>query len=241
MLTAIKTVPISLFIVLTYGFGTAEAETYYVDDGRHLEKVRGELPPTINVSHWEIRLYIRGASPKGRHWWGLISGPSYEAVTWQLEREQAFQKTYLSWTAGYLWEDFVYSNALGPIAVLKGASVADQIDFKRPLALQLQTYRDRLDDVFSAYENMRQELLRNPTKKSVLRRLGNETRTYLDYLYFSVRMLRRFNALIEKASTPERLPEISEEMHAFLSGSKSTIRQFQHETAYLRRETEKEM
>ncbi len=237
----------SCIVLLTFspGFSVAsppashEAYIYYVDDGHHLVQVHSEHPPAVlQASRWEIRLFMRGASTRGRYWWGLITGPSYESVIQQLRREQEFQRTYLTWTGYYLNEDFTYLNFLGPIAVLNTESRSDQVEIKQNIDKRLRSYADQLDDLFAAYESLRQELAKDPSKKISWRRLRGDTLACLYYMYVSLLELRRSKERLAKASTRERVPEIPEQIDAFFTHSRSCIGEFQHAVAFVKRKME---
>jgi hypothetical protein len=120
----------------------------YIYDGRTL-RVPDDAHTDTECGRWQVWLYQNGVRiphpTAGLQYsrWGLIEGESPASVIKELRDAQRFEGVYLSFFGRGTWEQFTFSNPLGPIAI---AGRAIENDMTAPeIRYQLDGLRGRVN------------------------------------------------------------------------------------------------
>ena len=152
----------------------AQAQRYYVDDGRKISEVQlRDLDPE-QIEEWKIILY-----KPGEHYgsgWGSITGKTVESVKNQLKATQEFDRVYARMFGGDPETDeFTSFNPSGPIAKLKRPTTMAKEAF-----VLLGKLNSGLKDLWDGHKKVKTLLATDFKGKDWITGAGKTAKEYMD-------------------------------------------------------------
>lgn len=140
------------------------AEYYHVYNGVKLFRVDKDPLKAQPPKEWHILLFKKediqvepvGGQREGLppHYWGVISGRSYDEVVRELKANQEFEDRFEEWCK-CSWGLKTFFNSFGPVAIYENRS-AEPEDYRE----QVAHLKVKMDAVLTGYGSVRNSLLR---------------------------------------------------------------------------------
>jgi hypothetical protein len=187
------------------GPAPAQSSTYYVYDGRSLQRVDHADPAAVRVKEWRVWLYRKGQRAGGPDYWGAIRGASASSVMAHLERDQVFERYWERWCRCD-WGAETHFNPLGPIAIMEPPP-----GVLESLARLSEDY-DRLQELREPFDKAREMLDpddgRSGGERNPYGAVGSVLKEYTENLKKAQQDLRKLGRL-QTVTTAPPLAEIS--------------------------------
>jgi hypothetical protein len=209
---------LAVIIALTVNVAFAQnpITSFWIYDGKTMQRVENGNPNEIRVVEWQVRLYKMGAPTSGDSNWGLITAKTADAVMRKLKDSQDFELRYNRWAGNGNVPDKVLThfNPLGPIARIERAPSPSETkkDSQRlvPKAMwdKYKGIADRVNGLREGYSKIKDIVTNAPKDANPFERVGNTFREYTDNLTDAFEKLAQLREKIEGATAPS-LDEIN--------------------------------